>query len=745
MAGNITQDEIEALVRGCHGRPFLLLGPHRVRSPLQPDTLVVRALAPGVQEVQLQLESGGEKRTLPMSVLHPEGLFQARLPHPREKKFSYQLLYSRARDKQEERWDPYSFRNLLGDFDLHLLGEGTHHRSYQKLGAHIETLGGVKGVRFAVWAPNAQSVCLTGDFNEWNPYSLPMEFHEGTGLWWLFVPGVSAGSLYKYRVRFRNGDFREKIDPYGFHFEPPPRTASIVHDLNRYQWRDQEWMKARRERDAMAAPLSTYEVHLGSWRRAYDPDERCLTYRELARELVAYVKEMGFTHIELMPITEHPYSGSWGYQTTGYFAPSSRFGAPDDFRFFVDACHQASIGVLLDWVPAHFPRDEHALAFFDGTHLYEHADPRQGSHPDWGTLIFNLGRREVRNFLLSSALFWLREYHIDGLRLDAVASMLYLDYSRNPGEWVPNPYGGKENLEAIDFLKRLNELVHQEERGVITVAEESTAWPGVCRPTHLGGLGFDLKWNMGWMHDSLQYITQDPVYRKYHQDKLTFSLLYAFNENFILPLSHDEVVHGKKALLNKQLGNVWQRFANLRVFYAYMFGHPGKKLLFMGGEFGQWREWNFDTGLDWHLLEWNYHRRLLHYFRELNRLYASEPAFYAIDFDSSGFEWIDFRDQDNSVVSFLRIASQPQDSLVFVYNFTPVPRTGYRIGVPSPGCYRELLNSDSKLWGGSNLGNMGSVSSRPIPQHGHSDSICLTLPPLAALILKPEPETHQGN
>ncbi len=730
------RQEIEELVWGEHGNPFSRLGAHRLGST---GEWVIRALVPGATHVELRLFDGESSSLLPMASQHPEGLFEVEVQQPGDMPPGYHLRCHWG-DHVQERIDPYSFRELLSEFDLHLLGEGTHFHSYRRMGAHLERRHGVDGVRFAVWAPNARAVSVVGDFNDWNTRSHPMDLHHSTGIWQLFVPGVQEGAHYKYLVRFHSGGAQEKIDPYGFHFETPPKTAGRVFDLDRYRWQDEEWMTRRRQSNPLESPVAIYEVHLGSWKKLLEEDNRSLTYRELAEELIPWVKELGFTHLELLPITEHPYTRSWGYQTTGYFAPTSRFGNPDDFRDFVDRCHQNGLGVLLDWVPAHFPRDAHALANFDGTQLYEHSDPRRGAHPDWGTLIFNYGRNEVKNFLLSSALFWLDEYHLDGLRVDAVASMLYLDYSREGEEWLPNKYGGRENLEAIDFLRRFNELVYEYHPGAITMAEESTAWPSVSRPTYLGGLGFSMKWNMGWMHDSLAYIGMDSIYRRYHHEKLTFSMLYAFSENYILPLSHDEVVHGKRSLLDKQPGDVWQKFANLRCYYTYWLGHPGKKLLFMGGEIGQWWEWNAEAGLDWHLLGWDNHEKLRRFVAEILQLYRSQPALYEVDFSWEGFQWVGFQDHDQSVISFVRLAKDSRDFLVFVYNFTPIVRHDYRIGVPEEGFYREILNSDAESWGGSNVGNLGGRPTDPIPDHGHQFSLGLTLPPLGALILKLERE-----
>lgn len=631
-------------------------------------------------------------------------------------------------------------KRVLTDFDLHLIREGTHYKNYEKLGAHVLEIDGVKGVYFAVWAPNARRVSVIGEFNHWDGRRHPMKLLGDSGVWEIFIPGLDEGELYKFEVKSKYRGYKEqKIDPFAFFFEVRPKSAAIVYNIeNKHQWQDAEWMESRRKKNWFESPVAIYEVHLGSWMRVPEEGNRFLTYRELADKLIPYVKELGFTHIELLPISEHPLDASWGYQTIGYFAPTSRFGRPEDFMHFVDKCHQNEIGVIMDWVPAHFPKDAHGLGYFDGTCLYEHEDPRKGEHRDWGTLIFNYGRNEVRNYLIANALFWLDKYHIDGLRVDAVASMLYLDYSREPGDWIPNIYGGNENLEAIDFLKRFNEVVHQYHPGVLTIAEESTAWTGVSRPTYLGGLGFSMKWNMGWMHDTLEYFSKDPIYRKYHANNLTFSMLYAFTENFILPFSHDEVVHGKRSMLDKMPGDMWQKFANLRALYGYMYGHPGKKLIFMGSEFGQWREWNFDESLDWHLLQYEPHKRLQRFVSDLNCLYKTEPAMYEVDFEWHGFEWIDFHDSDNSVISFVRRAKNPDDFLVFVFNLTPVPRFGYRIGVPMGGFYREVLNSDSEIYWGGNLGNAGGVYADSVPCHGRHYSLNLILPPLSVLILKPE-------
>ncbi|HSL17032.1 MAG TPA: 1,4-alpha-glucan branching protein GlgB [Methylomirabilota bacterium] len=625
----------------------------------------------------------------------------------------------------------------LTDYDVHLFSEGSHYRAWEKLGAHLCTRDGAAGTAFAVWAPNAARVAVIGDFNGWDDQRHLLEPLGGSGIWHGFVEGVGVGALYKYAIRSSVGGYRtEKTDPYGFACEIRPATASMVWDLAGYEWGDDEWLAGAAERHAADAPMSVYEVHLGSWARIPEDGDRWLTYRELAPRLADYVTEMGFTHVELLPVSEHPLDASWGYQTVGYFAPTSRFGTPDDFRSLVDTLHQAGIGVILDWVPAHFPRDAHGLGYFDGTHLYEHADPRQGEQRDWGTFVFNYGRREVVNFLISNALFWLEVYHVDGLRVDAVASMLYLDYSRREGEWIPNRYGGRENLEAVDFLKRFNEVVYGEHPRAVTVAEESTAWPMVSRPTYLGGLGFGLKWNMGWMHDTLTYLSHDPVHRPYHHGKLTFSLLYAFSESFVLPLSHDEVVHGKGSLLGKMPGDDWQKRANLRLLFGWMFTHPGKKLLFMGGEIGQWREWSHDRSLDWHLLDDPAHRGIQRWVRDLNTTLRAEPALHQLDDAPEGFAWIDCNDAEQSVLAYLRRGRSGGDEVVCVANFTPVPRHNYRVGVPGGGDWDEILNSDAELYGGSGMGNLGTVAAAPVGAHGHLHSLNLVLPPLAVLAFR---------
>lgn len=627
--------------------------------------------------------------------------------------------------------------NFITDHDIYLLKEGNHHRLYDKLGAHIMTIGKKSGAFFALWAPNAENVSVTGDFNGWYRKSHSLNVRQdGSGIWEGFIPGIKHGDIYKYHIHSRYNNYKvDKGDPFAFYWEPPPKTASVVWKLN-YQWNDSEWMANRNKHNSLNVPFSVYEVHLGSWKRKIERKGEFLNYRETAHYLADYIREMGFTHVELLPITEHPFYGSWGYQTVGYFAPTSRYGTPQDFMYLVDHLHQNGIGVILDWVPSHFPSDEHGLSYFDGTYLYEHADPKKGFHPEWNSYIFNYSRNEVRAFLLSSALFWLDKYHIDAIRVDAVASMLYLDYARKEGEWIPNKYGGKENLDAITFIKKLNKAVYSAHPDVQTIAEESTAWPMVSKPTHVGGLGFGMKWNMGWMHDTLEYFSKDPVHRKYYHNQLTFSIWYAFSENFVLPLSHDEVVHGKGSLIGKMPGDEWQRYANLRLLFGYMYGHPGKKLLFMGGEFAQWKEWCHEEGLEWYVLQYPSHQGIQKWIKDLNYLYRTETAMYELDFSTDGFEWIDSSDYEQSIISFIRKAKDTDNFLVFVFNFTPVPRHDYRIGVSKGGFYREVLNSDSEQYWGSNVGNNGGLYSEPISWKGKPHSLKLNLPPLGAVILK---------
>jgi 1,4-alpha-glucan branching enzyme len=720
------EEELEAIVGGYHGDAFAVLGPHAVNNNGKREW-EIRAFLPQAKEAEVLLD--GSRAA--MLRVHPGGVFVAHLGGEPGR---YRLRAVDHQGRASEIEDAYRFPPLLSEFDLHLHGEGTNYEGYNALGAHLTTVDGVAGTRFAVWAPNAMVVSVVGDFNNWDERRNPMRLRT-SGIWEIFIPGVAEGAPYKYMVKSRyRGYSQMKSDPYAFWMETPPKSASIVADIDTYEWHDHEWMEQRAHTRLLDAPVSIYEVHLGSW--LHGENHQVLSYRELASRLVEYVKRMGYTHIELMPIAEHPYAPSWGYQVVGYFAPTSRYGSPRDFMYFVDCCHQAGIGVIMDWVPAHFPKDAHGLGFFDGTALYEHEDWRLGEHKEWGTLVFNFGRNEVRSFLISNAMFWLKKYHIDGLRVDAVASMIYLDYSRKPGEWIPNIYGGNENLEAIDFLRRTNEIVHQVP-GVVTIAEESTAFPGVSRPTYLNGLGFTMKWNMGWMHDMLQYFGRDPIFRKYHQNDITFSMIYAFTENFVLPISHDEVVYGKRALLSKMPGDEWQRFANARAFLSYMYGHPGKKLLFMGCEIGQTAEWSYASQVEWWLLDYEIHRSFQRFCQELNRLYRSEPAMYEVDFQHWGFEWIDFHDSENSIVSFVRRSRRSEDYLVFVCNFTPTPHEKYRIGMPEAGRHLEIFNSDAAMFGGSNKGNGGSVEAQPTPSHGRPASAELTIPPLGTIVLKP--------
>ncbi len=723
--GEPTEAQIEAIVDGDCGDPFSLLGPHA-----QADgSVVVRVFLPDAHALYL-IDADGQVLA-ECERIHPQGLWQATLPH---------AVHYRVRAKtaagQFDFEDAYRFGAVLGELDVYLLAEGTHLRNYARLGAHLAVKDGVGGTAFAVWAPNARRVSVVGEFCNWDGRRLPMRKRHECGVWEMFVPHVGEDTLYKFEIKAASGALLPlKADPYAFYAERPPSTASIVRVPGKQsRWEDQGWMKARAAAQERSAPISIYEVHAGSWRRKQD--NAYLDYDELADALIPYVRDMGFTHIELLPISEYPFDGSWGYQPIGLYAPTSRFGTPDQFAQFVNRCHNAGIGVLLDWVPGHFPNDPHGLGLFDGTHLYEHSDPRQGFHQDWNTLIFNYGRREVQNYLLGNALFWVHRYHADGLRVDAVASMLYLDYSRKPGEWVPNRFGGRENLEAIEFLKRMNEQVYGDDSGAITIAEESTAWPGVSRPTRDGGLGFGYKWNMGWMHDTLQYMREDPVYRRWHHHKLTFGLHYAFSENFILPLSHDEVVHGKGSLLDKMPGDRWQKFANLRAYFGFMWGHPGKKLLFMGGEFAQPREWNHDRSLDWHLLAEREHAGVQALVRDLNRTYRELPALHECDCEADGFQWIEMNDEERSVLAFLRLDRNRRRPVLVVCNFTPVPRHDYRVGVPRAGYWRERINTDSNDYGGSGMGNLGGVDGEEVAWQGQPHSLKITLPPLSTIIFE---------
>ncbi|GIX22075.1 MAG: 1,4-alpha-glucan branching enzyme GlgB [Gammaproteobacteria bacterium] len=736
----LSPDDIQRLVEARHHAPRSLLGFHVLVNEHGLREWVVRVFEPEAERVALFWEGESAEAARPLQRLHEGGLFEIYL-EPLETLRPYRLVVDYKDGNREIKHDPYYFSPQLSDFDLYLFNEGNHLRIHHKLGAHPTAIDGVEGTLFAVWAPNAERVSVVGDFNYWDGRKHPMQVRGSSGVWELFIPGVGEGALYKYEIRSRSGVTLLKSDPYGVYMQKRPETASIVYDLDGYRWGDAAWMAERAARNVFEQPINIYEVHPGSWRRA--DGDRFLSYLELADELIPYVKEMGYTHIELMGIAEHPFDGSWGYQVTGYFAPTSRYGTPKDFMHFVDRCHQAGIGVIMDWVPGHFPTDAHGLAYFDGTHLYEHADPRLGEHRRWGTKVFNYGRNEVRNFLVANALYWLEYYHIDGLRVDAVASMLYLDYDRNPGEWLPNRYGGRENLEAIDFLKRCNEAIFRDHPGILSVAEESTAFPGVTQPTYLGGLGFNMKWNMGWMNDTLRYIELDPIYRRYEHHLLTFSLVYAWSEKYILPISHDEVVHGKRALLAKMPGDDWQKCANYRLYLTYMMGHPGKKLLFMGSEWGQWEEWNYAQSLNWHQLNYEFHQRLHRFCKALNRLYASLPQLYRADTDPYTFEWIDLHDHDASVYSFLRRA-KPEDGLppvVFVCNFTPVPRGGYAIGAPLPGVWRKVFDSDAPEFGGAGYNTQSRVPTEPVPWHGRDQRLVLDLPPLGVLVLVPESDS----
>ena len=734
----LSEPEINAIIYGMHGAPFSLLGMHETGA--KKPGVVVRVFRPSATKTELIRVADGKAVEMPR--IHADGLYEAFFPN--EKPFAYQLRFTWFDKTTATLEDPYRFPLQLTDLDMYLLGEGTNYKAYAKMGAHPTTIDGVEGVHFAVWAPNAVRVSVVGWFNNWDGRIHPMQQRGGSGLWELFLPHLKAGDLYKFEVKGHHAFLAQKADPFAFASELRPRSASMVWDVQKYAWQDAAWLAKRDQTHWLEEAISVYEVHLSSWRRNPDDNNRMLTYGELAETLIPYVKKMGYTHVEMLPISEHPFDGSWGYQTIGYYSPTSRFGNPDEFKAFVDKCHQEGIGVIIDWVPAHFPKDGHGLAYFDGTHLYEHDDPRLGEHKDWGTYIFNYGRNEVRSFLLSNAIFLADVYHVDGLRVDAVASMLYLDYSRKEGEWIPNKYGGRENLDAVDFLKKFNELVHAEFPGFLTFAEESTAWPMVSRPTYLGGLGFDLKWNMGWMHDTLDYMHKDPVFRKYHHHQMTFSMIYAFNENFILPFSHDEVVHGKGSMLAKMPGDMWQQFANLRLLYAYMYAHPGKKLTFMGMEFGQWREWQHNESLDWHLLEYDSHAGLQRLARDLNEMLKGFPCLHQIDFSWEGFEWIDLNDWENSMLFALRKGKDPNDLLVCGFNFTPVPRQGYRMGVPRAGTYEEVLNTDATIYGGGGVGNPRFVKAEKQEWQGREFSIPVVVPPLGAVYFRyrPDMENH---
>lgn len=747
MHTHVSLASIRQLINGTHENPSSLLGPHRVDYRGRSAT-AVRSYLPEASAAWIIETADGHRR--PMRKLHPAGLFEAICEGPVDQWAAgwddagnethhaarYRIEMTDKQGKSVKIPDPYAAPSLFRELDRYLLGEGKHHELYRCLGAQLRQVDGTPGVNFAVWAPNARSVQVVGDFNGWDGRRHTARVLEHLGIWELFIPGAKAGDKYKFRILNQQGEWVDKTDPVGFAAELPPLTASIVTDLKSYTWNDGDWLQRRSEWNPMRSPMNVYEVHLGSWQKGPGRTHGWLDYRDLARRLVDYCRRMNFTHVELMPVSEHPYTGSWGYQTVGYFAPTSRHGTPADFMFFVDYLHQHGIGVIIDWVPAHFPKDAHGLARFDGSALYEHADRRQGEHPDWGTLIFNYGRNEVKNFLVANALFWLDQYHIDGLRVDAVASMLYLDYSREAGDWVPNQYGGRENLEAIELLREFNAAVHEKFPGVVTAAEESTAWPGVSRPIDEGGLGFTYKWNMGWMNDTLRYMRKEPIHRSHHQNELTFSLIYAFTENFMLPLSHDEVVHGKGALLSQMPGDMWQKFANLRLLYAYMWTHPGKKLLFMGGELGQWNEWNHDDGPQWELLDFQTHRGVQQLVADLNKLVLQTPALHRLDFDGSGFEWIDCMNWQDSILVYLRKGLEGEPPVLVCCNFTPVVRQGYRVGVPAAGFWKEIFNSDGEAYGGSNVGNYPGCHTLGAPHHDRPDSISVTMPPLAVTMFQ---------
>lgn len=724
----LPDDDFYPLIEARHGDPFKILGLHESGS-----AWVVRVFRPDASAVTV-IDAFDSSLRYELKRVHDVGFFEAELKGVKSA-FAYVLELTSHEGVTWKERDAFSFGPVLGDIDVYLFNEGTHYEIYRKLGAHLMELGEVRGTHFAVWAPNAQRVSVVGDFNGWDGRIHPMRKMISAGVWEIFLPHVREGSHYKFEIRGSDGDVFLKTDPFAFFAQHGIETGCMVYDIDRYGWADSEWMEQRDKKDVYNSPMSVYEVHLGSWQKVPEEGDRYLSYIELGDRLIPYVKEMGFTHIELMPVSEHPFDGSWGYQVVNYYAPTSRFGNPDEFRNFVDRCHQAGIGVILDWVPGHFPKDAHGLARYDGTCLYEHADPRLGEHMDWGTLIFNYGRNEVKNFLIGNALFWLEEYHLDGLRVDAVASMLYLDYSRKAGEWIPNRFGGRENLEAIEFLKHFNSICYERHPGVMTIAEESTSWPGVSKPTYTGGLGFGFKWNMGWMNDSLRYISKEPIHRRYHQGEITFSMIYAFHEHFVLVLSHDEVVHGKGSFLNKMPGDDWQKFANVRMFLAWMWAHPGKKLIFQGIEFGQWGEWNHGKSLDWHLTGFPLHDGLRRLVQHLNWLYQNEPALYELDDSYEGYEWIDFSDADNSVWSFMRKAKDGS-YLAFVVNATPVVRGGYRMGVPALGWYEEVLNTDAATYGGSNVGSMGGRYAEEWGWQGRPYSIQIDLPPLSVSAFK---------
>jgi 1,4-alpha-glucan branching enzyme len=720
--------QIKDVIEGRSHDPFAILGAH----PDGKGFWTIRVFQPTAAKAECIVE--GLKKPKVMKKVDSAGLFEVRFK--KATKPAYDIAFEAIDGNRWVEKDAYAFLPVLSDFDLHLFNEGNHYRIYEKLGANVITHEGAEGVHFAVWAPNAVRVSVVGDFNYWDGRRHQMRALGASGVWEIFVPGISYGQKYKYELLTKDSEILLKSDPFGHYMEMRPKTASIVYEIGKYEWQDSDWMAARRSNSVHNKPMSIYEVHLASWKRVPEEGNRFLTYRELADQLIPYVREMGYTHIELMPLSEYPFDGSWGYQIVGYYAPTSRFGTPDDFAWFIDQCHLAGIGVIMDWVPAHFPMDGHGLRRFDGTALFEHEDPRKGYHMDWRTLIFNYGRHEVRNFLIGNALFWLEQFHIDGLRVDAVSSMLYLDYSRNPGEWVPNEYGGRENLDALHFVHKLNQVLYQYFPGIVMIAEESTSWPGVSRPVDSGGLGFGMKWNMGWMNDYLRYISRDPIYRKHHQNDLTFSRIYAYTENFVLVFSHDEVVHGKNSMLNKMPGDDWQKFANMRLSLAYMYAHPGKKLHFMGIEFGQWDEWQESKSLDWHLLDYPNHQQLQKLVATLNKVYREEPALWALDFMEAGFDWINCENADLSYLAFIRKSENPQESIVIVANFTPIIRNDLKIGVPQKGFWKEIFNSDAAEFGGSNQGNLGGLEAVAEPFDGQPNSMKITLPPLGVVYFK---------
>ena len=728
----LTEKELRSLVELIHQSPHSLLG----MNPLGDKSgLVARAMLPNAAKVEIQPVHEKDKPRFELQRIPNTDIFEG-VTKQANKVYAYDLVVTTHEGKTFRTRDAFSFLPTLGESDLYLWGKGDERKIYEKLGAQLRVADGVHGTSFAVWAPNAQRISVVGDFNNWDGRYHPMRLLGGSGVWEIFIPGVGVGAHYKFEIRDAHGHISLKTDPFGFFFEIPPKNAAIVWDTKPFKWNDGSWMKKRRDRDALRSPMSIYEVHLGSWKKKTATES--WSYRELAEPLVLYVKRLGFTHVEFMPVAEHAFYPSWGYQVTGFFAPTSRYGTPEDFQFLVNALHEAGIGVIIDWVPAHFPRDEWALAKFDGTALYEHEDPRRGAHQDWGTLIFNYGRNEVSNFLVANALYWCERFHIDGLRVDAVASMLYLDYSRKAGEWLPNQYGGRENLEAIDFLRKFNHIVHVEHPGIVTIAEESTAWPQVTRPPYIGGLGFSFKWNMGWMHDTLDYFSRDPIHRKFHQNDLTFAMIYHYHENFVLPLSHDEVVHGKGSLSRRMPGDDWQKFANLRTLLGYQWLFPGKKLLFMGGEFGQSNEWNANGQLDWWLLDAGpYHRGLQKFVEDLNKLYTSTPSLWQADYDHSGFYWIDCNDTENSILSFVRQKKDGANPVAVIMNLTPVPRPNYRIGLPQPGKWREILNSDAGIYSGSNTGNYGQVWAHEHKCHNQNFSAEVNLPPMSIIAFTP--------